>query len=627
MPIMSNESRRSALARQARETGLVCVLDAGPDAEGPASLGALRATGRDAARFLHAQVTNEVAGLEPGQGNLSARTARTGHLLHVFSLHRLPPAPRGGEGAGDDDGEGFVLLMERPAVEALRRRFEEFVFSEDVALEDVSDRFTWVALQGPKAPDAAATAFGRMPDTGWDNLPPHAVRDLTAVDAPAGSRVFGRSLTGDPGFVFAVPDGSTPAAALRDRLDAAAREHGLVRPETEVLNDVLDVLRIEAGIPRVGPDTAGRDRLLPETGLEQQVVSYTKGCYLGQEVIARVRTYGSLPYALRGLVLEAPADGDRAPASAILEDLPPVGGDLVVEPDRMIGQIVSRAYSPVMRGAVAFAYIDRAHRTPGTVLRLVGRNGVIVARVTLLPFHRAPDLESRVAALYDRAVRVFASGDETAALAIMEEALRIDPAFADGYEAIGVMLGRTGRFHEAIDLFKRLEEVAPDEPIVNTNLSLYYMKLGDKQTAERESARALQKSLTRASGDDRSAADVAAEQASTRRADAERKREMFNQVLEIDPEDPVALFGLGNALSTLEQWEEAERYLDRAAAVDKDNSAVFLARGKALEMLGRRSEAVAAYRAGMEVASRKGDLMPLKEMENRLLLLDAGDRQ
>jgi folate-binding protein YgfZ len=620
MPIPTNEPRSAALARRARETGLMCVLDAGPDAEGPASLGALEVTGRDAAQFLHVQVTNEVAGLEPGEGNLSARTARTGHLLHVFSLHRLPAAP----GAGD--GEAFVLLMERPAVPALRQRFEEFIFSEDVTLEDVSDRFTWVALQGPGAPAAAATAFGRLPEPGWDGLPPHAVRDLGAVDAPEGSRVFARSLTGDPGFVIAAPVGSTPATALIERLDAAAREHGLIRPETGALDDVLDVLRIEAGFPRVGPDTAGRDRLLPETGLEQQLVSYTKGCYLGQEVIARVRTYGSLPYALRGLVLDAPAERDCAPGSAILEELPPVGGDLVVEPDRVIGQIVSRALSPAMNAPVAFAYIDRAHRTPGTELRLVGRNGVIVARVALLPFHRASDLESRVAALYDRAVRVFASGDETAALAMMEEALRIDPAFADGYEAIGVMLGRSGRYHEAIDLFKRLEEVAPDEPIVNTNLSLYYMKLGDKQTAERESARALQKSMTKASSDDRSAADVAAEQASARRADAERKREMFHQVLEIDSEDPVALFGLGNALSTLEQWEEAERYLDRAAAVDGDNSAVLLARGKALEMLERRSEAVAVYRAGMEVASRKGDLMPLKEMENRLLLLAPGDR-
>ena len=67
---------------------------------------------------------------------------------------------------------------------------------------------------------------------------------------------------------------------------------------------MLELLRIEAGIVRVGPDTRGRKRILPETGLEQHTVSYTKGCYLGQEVIARVRTYGALPFGLRGLVLE-----------------------------------------------------------------------------------------------------------------------------------------------------------------------------------------------------------------------------------------------------------------------------------------------------------------------------------
>jgi len=618
---MTNESRRSVLARQARETGLLCVLDSGPDAEGPASLGALEVTGRDAARFLHAQVTNEVAALEPGAGNLSARTTRTGHLLHVFSLHRLPAA------ASRD--AAFVLLLERPAVPALRERFEEYLFSEEVRLEDASDRYTWIALQGPSAPAAAATAFGQSPDAQlpWSDLPPGSVRDLPETNAPAGSRVFCRSLTGDPGFVFASPAASPSTAEFLARLETAAREHGLVRPEAGWLEPVLDVLRIEAGMPRVGPDTAGRDRLLPETGLEQQLVSYTKGCYLGQEVIARVRTYGSLPYALRGLVLTRPASRAPDPEDAILDSLPPVGGNLVVEPDRVIGQIVSRAWSPVMNAPVAFAYIDRPHRTPGTELRLAGRDGVIEARVALLPFHRAPDLESRVAALYDRAIRVFAGGDETEALGLMEEALRIDPTFADGYEAIGVMLGRTGRYHEAIDLFKRLEEVAPEAAIVNTNLSLYYMKLGDRQTAERESARALEKSMRSAASDNRPAAEVAADRASARRADAERKREMFTQVLEIDPEDPVALIGLGNALSTLGRWDEAERLFDRAAGVEKDNSAVYLARGKALEMLDRPDDAITVYRAGLEVASRKGDLMPLKEMENRLLLLGAAARE
>jgi tetratricopeptide (TPR) repeat protein len=318
---------------------------------------------------------------------------------------------------------------------------------------------------------------------------------------------------------------------------------------------------------------------------------------------------------------------DFAAAAMALESLPEPGGDLVVEPDRRIGQIVSRTLSPAVNAPVAFAYIDRAHRTPGTELTLVGRSGPLRARVQLLPFFRAADQDDRVRALYDRAVRIFAEGREADAILVMEEALRLDPAFADGYEAVGVMLGRSGRFHEAIDLFKRLEEVAPDEPIVNTNLSLYYMKLGDRHAAESESAKALRKSLARSAAGpgapDRSAAELAAEQAEARRADAERKRQMFAQVLEIEPEDPVALFGLGNALAALDRWEEAERFHARAAAVDRDNSAVYLARGKALEALDRIDDALAVYRAGVEVASRKGDLMPLKEMENRALLLRA----
>ncbi len=86
-------------------------------------------------------------------------------------------------------------------------------------------------------------------------------------------------------------------------------------------------------------------------------------------------------------------------------------------------------------------------------------------------------------------IRMFASGDEPLkAQALLEEALRLDPSFADGYEALGVLLGRTGKFAEAIDIFKRLEEVAPNEPMVHTNLSLFYMKLGDKTAAEEEKA-------------------------------------------------------------------------------------------------------------------------------------------
>ena len=83
--------------------------------------------------------------------------------------------------------------------------------------------------------------------------------------------------------------------------------------------------------------------------------------------------------------------------------------------------------------------------------------------------------------------------------------------------------------------------------------------------------------------------------------------------------------GAGNALTTLERHAEAEPLLARARAGQKDNSPLYLAHGRVLELLGREEEAAEAYRAGVTVASRKGDLQPLREMEHRLLMLTAAD--
>ena len=97
---------------------------------------------------------------------------------------------------------------------------------------------------------------------------------------------------------------------------------------------------------------------------------------------------------------------------------------------------------------------------------------------------------------------------------------------------------------------------------------------------------------------------------------------MFSKVLEFDPVDPIALFGMGNAQLVLEEYADAADLLQRAIEVDKTNSPVYAARGKALEGMGAIEQAIDTYKQGVEVASRKGDLMPLKEMEHRLLLLD-----
>jgi folate-binding protein YgfZ len=596
------------LARASRRAALVGVLRDGVGAVGMAAPALIRAEGLDAARFLHSQLTNEVQRLGPGEGNLQARVARSGHLEHVMSLHR--PV----------DGEHlYLLVLEAEHATSLVDGLEGFLFADQVRLS-VDPGWWWLTVQGPRAPEVADAVFGPIGFEPWTSLPEAAIRplrrDRSGGAAPAGCFVIRRSLGGDAGFLIAVPSADAEgferlAQALTEAAVAAGGAGAGARP----FSDALEILRIEAGLTRVGPETVARRRLLPETGWEQAAVSYSKGCYLGQEVIARVRTYGSVPFLLRALVLEGPPEA--------LDTLPEVGADLTLATGghEKVGAIASRTWSVVREAPVVMAFLDRAHRTPGLLLAFEGPHGPWMGRVSLMPVYAAPDAAGRVHALYDLAIRSYADGDVPRAMELFEGALRLDPTFADAYEAIGVILGKEGRYHEAIDFFRRLEEVAPDEPMVNTNLSLYYMKIGDKETAEDESGKATLKGMARQRG--RAAMAVDQDLEDGKRKDAARKRDMFRRVLEIDADDAIALFGLGNALLTLGDPDGAARHLARAVSTDKNNSAVYVSLGKAFERLERTTEAVATYRAGLEVASRRGDLMPAREMEHRLLLLGA----
>lgn len=556
---------------RARATGLMAEVEPA-SAVGYAGLGLLRVAGPDALSFLQSQTTNDLEALAPGQAHVNARVTRTGHLVAVFSVHRVPAT----------EGHAYLLLLPHEDLRRLHEDLDAFLFADQVQIEDVTPTSALVAT-GP------ATAAG--PDT------------ATVVEASGG--LLRHAFTGDPALI-----------AWGDRVSNLRRELGaadVAEVGADTLGQVVEVLRIEAGMVRPAVDL-GKKRLLPETGLEQLTVSYTKGCYIGQEVIARVRTYGSVPRALRAVVLEGEG----------LDGLPGVGEPIVLDDGARAGDASARTLSPAAGGPVLLAFLGRNHRTPGQKLTLRTPAGLRDAQVALLPLHRAADREGRVQQLYDLAIKTFATGDEDGALVHLDHALRLDPEFADGYEAIGVILGRSGRFHEAIDFFRRLEEVAPAEPLVNTNLSLYYMKLGDKGTAEAESAKAARKSMARERGEaGGTAAEIAREQDEARQADAARKERMFRQVLDFDPDDPIAWYGLGRSLSTLQRWDEAADALERATTVDGKNAAAFLAWGKALERLGADERAVDVYRQGMEVASRRGDLMPLKEMQSRVLLLSA----
>ena len=546
----------------------------------------VRITGPDAATWLQSQTTNDVEALESGQGHHNALLDRQGRLQGHFTLHRW-----------EDE---YWMLVESAQSAHLLEQLDAHLFIEDVQIEETGGELDQIVLQGPQVLPFLASIMDNDMVAGSALLPrePHGVHpvEILTYDVLA----FNASPTGEDGYVFAIERGK----GQRLMADFLGVSEGQVRV---VLPDALDVLRIEAGIPKFGSDM-DTSHVIPETTLERDCVSYEKGCYLGQEVVARLKAYGSVKRALMGLVFQE------------MDDIPAAGMEINLD-GKQIGVLTSSCLSSTLDAPIALAYLDRDHRSPGTVLdiRLGDSADPLRAEVRVLPMYAATSKEERAHALYDNALELFQadlSDEDTSAIELLVEAMLLDPDFEDAYEVLGVILHRQGRTDDAIRMMQRLAELNPDCLMAHTNLSVFYVAKGMIQEAENEKAKSAVIEMQNIS--DAHAARLVAEEERQRLEEEARERiGMFEEVLEIDPDDPVATFGLGKAYVQLGQYEDAVTHLRHATEVQKDFSAAYLDLGKCHEFLGQVPDAMTVYGEGIAVASRKGDLMPLREMERR----------
>lgn len=250
----------------ARDAAVVCDL---------APLAALRVAGADAATFLQGQLTSDVAALAPGSLQLSAWCSPKGRVLTTFIVRRI-------------DAECFELLLPRLLLESIRRRLSMFVLRSKVALEDASGATVRIGIGGPTAARLLAPAGACVP-TLYRSEP---IED-GAIAALPGSRFV----------AFADP---ARARALWDRL-AGARPAGF---------PCWRWLTIRAGVPMILPPT--QDQFVPQMlNLDALgAVSFSKGCYTGQEIVARTRYLGRLKERLAlGHAEAVPAPGERLYAS------------------------------------------------------------------------------------------------------------------------------------------------------------------------------------------------------------------------------------------------------------------------------------------------------------------------
>jgi tetratricopeptide (TPR) repeat protein len=243
-------------------------------------------------------------------------------------------------------------------------------------------------------------------------------------------------------------------------------------------------------------------------------------------------------------------------------------------------------------------------------------------RVHSLPFLTTPEPEAWARRIELQAVKGFAADREDESIELYRRAIAVCPWYADAYEALGVIYGRHGRYDEAIELMQRLLDVDPTSVMAHTNLSLYYNQQGRIEDAEREAAEAMRAKIRR-ENDEMETAAVARSRNDSSNADRERRAVMFRQVLDLDPEDPLGNFGLGELLVEEGSFEEAVAHLERALAADPRYSAALLALGRAHEGAGNLTSARETYHRGVDIAAAKGDLATANRMQERLVALEA----
>jgi folate-binding protein YgfZ len=367
-------------------------------------------TGGDRVRFLHGQVTNDVKKLRVGEGCYAAITTNKGKMesdLNIFNLQ-----------------DELLLDFEPGLTGKISQRLEKFIVADDVQVVDVAPHYGLLSVQGPKAADVvrALEFFGwgerprepiladrqhgssvasphQLPSKPFDSvkvsdptlgeiyLVNHARLAGNAGILPAGSedeRVATRrqdaGAPGIGGFDLFVPNNSLGAVA--DKLIAAARQiGGLVAPKRSEGGracgwQAFETARIEAGIPRFGADM-DETNLPLECGIENRAVSYHKGCYIGQEVINRIHSFGHVTKELRGLRLADPASAG----------LPlPQRGDKLIRDGKEVGYVTSAVKSPLLNAIIALGYVRREAKQIGTELMLRTASGESSLKIVQLPF-------------------------------------------------------------------------------------------------------------------------------------------------------------------------------------------------------------------------------------------------
>jgi folate-binding protein YgfZ len=302
-------------------------------------------TGGDRVRWLNGMVTNNIRDLAAGRGVYAFLLNPQGHILgDLYAYNR---------------GESLMIDSDQFQSEKLLATFDHYIIMDDVEVTNVSDKLTAIGIMGPKSREVLRAAGFEMP-----NLEPLQFVDVTRQNV--GMTV----VRGDDAAVESYELWSSPdqVTSVRDALtDSGAMPVG---------TDALELLRVAAGIPRYGQDIRERD--LPQETEQQRALHFSKGCYIGQEIVERIRSRGNVHRKFTGFEVGGA--------------LPAVGAKIQAD-GRDIGEITSIASLPLAGGerSVALGYIRRELATPGKQFQ-VGATRLSIANLPFSEVFRHEDL-------------------------------------------------------------------------------------------------------------------------------------------------------------------------------------------------------------------------------------------
>lgn len=302
-----------------------------------AQRGRIRVSGSEATMFLNGLITNDVKSLAQNRWIPAVFPTVQGRLIGAVRVIRA-------------SGPEFLIDTETASHEPVVKTVSRFTLAGDFKVADVTDETALLTLQGQGAAEILKQVF----DQGVSDLPEHGVGETTWQNVPV--TILRANHTGENGFDIVID--ASRKAELQQALEAAGAQ--------PVGEDTLEILRVEAGIARFGQDMDDTN-VVPETNLDD-AVSYTKGCYVGQEIIVRIKHRGHPAKKLTGLRFET--DQQIEPGATIRS-----------QENQEIGRVTSAVISPRL-GSIGLGYVRYEYISEGThvvvgdgIDAIVGLNG------------------------------------------------------------------------------------------------------------------------------------------------------------------------------------------------------------------------------------------------------------